>query len=67
MQSKLVLTNSKVLINYLLRKYKFLIKKRESAVFKHLNDSRTFTECSNGMNDIYKTLKNKVQVKNVKY
>ena len=34
-------------------KYQFLIKKRENAGIKHLNDSNAFTECSNSMDDVY--------------
>ena len=37
-------------------KYKFLINKRESAGIKHLNDSKSFTEHSNGMYGIYKNI-----------
>ena len=36
-------------------KNKLLINKRESAVLKHLNDSKVFFECSNDMRDIYKS------------
>ena len=35
------------------KKYEFLIKKREDAETKHLNDSNAFTECSNTMDDFY--------------
>ena len=35
-------------------KYEFLIKKREDARIKHLNDPKTVTECSNTMDDVYK-------------
>ena len=35
-------------------KCQLLIKKRESTGSKHLNDSKTFIEYSNDMNDIYK-------------
>ena len=34
-------------------KYEFLIKKRENAGIKHLNDSNAFTECSNTMENVY--------------
>ena len=37
-------------------KYKILIKKREDAGIKHLNDPNTFIECSNTMNDVYKNI-----------
>ena len=32
--------------------YEFLIKKREDAGIKHLNDSNTLTECSDTMDDV---------------
>ena len=36
------------------RKYEFLIKKREDAGIKHLNDSNVFNnECSNAVDDFY--------------
>ena len=34
-------------------KYEFLIKKREDARMKHLNDPTAFIACSNTMEDIY--------------
>ena len=34
-------------------KYEYLIKKRENAGIKHLNNPNTFIECSNTMDDIY--------------
>ena len=37
-------------------KYQFLINERESTGKKHFNDSKTFTECSNDMDDIYKNI-----------
>ena len=37
-------------------KYDFLIKKRENAEIKHLNDSNAFIECSNTMDDIYENI-----------
>ena len=33
--------------------YEFLIKNREDAGIKHVNDPKEFIECSNTMNDIY--------------
>ena len=35
-------------------RYEFLIKKREDAGIKHLNNA--FTECSNTMYDVYKNI-----------
>ena len=48
-------------------KYQLLINKKESADLKYLNDSKTFIEYSNDMNDIIKILKNVIQIKNEKY
>ena len=39
-------------------KYEYLIKNRESAGIKHLNDSKAFIECSNTMDDIYENINN---------
>ena len=37
-------------------KYGFLIKKRENAEIKHLNDPNAFIECSNTMDGIYENI-----------
>ena len=37
-------------------KYEFLIKKREDAGIKHLNDPNAFIECSNTMGDVYENI-----------
>ena len=37
-------------------KYQFWINKRESAGWKYLNDSKAFSEYSNGVDDIYKNI-----------
>ena len=37
-------------------KYEFVIKKREYAGTKHLNDSKAFIECSNIMDDVFKNI-----------
>ena len=37
-------------------KYEFLIKKREDVGIKHLNDSKSFIECSNKMDDVYENI-----------
>ena len=37
-------------------KYKLLIKKREDAGIKHLNDPNAFIECSNTMDDVYENI-----------
>ena len=39
-------------------KYEYLIKNRENAGIKHLNDSKAFIECSNTMNDAYENICN---------
>ena len=37
-------------------KYEHLTKKRENIGTKHLNDSKTFIECSNTMDDVYENI-----------
>ena len=37
-------------------KYEYLIKKRENAEIKHLNDPNAFTECSNTMDNVCKNI-----------
>ena len=37
-------------------KYEFLIKNRENAEIKHLNDLNAFIECSNTMDDVYENI-----------
>ena len=37
-------------------KYKILIKKREDAGIKHLNDPNAFIECSNTMDGVYENI-----------
>ena len=37
-------------------KYQFLINKRENTGLKHFNDSKSFTEYSNDVDDIYKSI-----------
>ena len=37
-------------------KYEYLIKNRENAGIKHLNDSKAFIECSNTMDDVYENI-----------
>ena len=39
-------------------KYEYLIRKRENAAIKNVNDSKAFIECSNTMNDVYKSIDN---------
>ena len=37
-------------------KYEYLIKKREDAGIKHLNNPNTFIECSDMMDDVYENI-----------
>ena len=37
-------------------KYEYLIKSRENAGIKYLNDSKAFIDCSNTMDDVYKNI-----------
>ena len=37
-------------------KYEFLIKKREDAGIKHVNDPKAFLKCSNTMDDVYENI-----------
>ena len=37
-------------------RYKYLIKKREEAGIKHLNNPNAFIECSNTMDDVYENI-----------
>ena len=37
-------------------KYEYLIKKREDAGIKHLNNPNAFIECWNTMDDVYKNI-----------
>ena len=39
-------------------KYEYLIKKREDAGIKHLNNPNAFIECSNTMDDVYENINN---------
>ena len=47
-------------------KYQLLMNKTENTGLKYLNDSKGFIEYSNDMDDIYKKLKNTIQMKNKK-
>ena len=37
-------------------KYEYLIKNRENAGIKHVNDYNAFIECSNTMDDVYESI-----------
>ena len=45
-------------------KYQLLINKGESTGLKYLNDSKTFMEYSNDVNDIYKSIEENNPTKN---
>ena len=47
-------------------KYQFSIDKTRSPGLEHLNYSEVFIEYSNDMDDIYKILKNTLQIRNEK-
>ena len=40
------------------KKYEYLIRNHENVGIEHLNDSKTFIECSNTMNDVYENIDN---------
>ena len=42
-------------------KYKYLIKKREDAGIKHLNNPNAFIKCSNTTNDVYENINITIQ------
>ena len=44
-------------------KYEYLIKKREDAGIKHLNNPNAFIECSNTMDDVYENINNYNQIR----
>ena len=47
-------------------KYKILIKKREDAGIKHLNDPNAFIECSNMMDDVYENINDYNPIRKIK-
>ena len=44
-------------------KYEYLIKKRENAGIKHLNNPNAFIECSNIMDDVYESINDYSQIR----
>ena len=48
-------------------KFQFLINKQENTGLKHFNGSKTFTEYSNDMAEIYKNTEETIRMRNVKY
>ena len=47
-------------------KYEFLIKKREDAGTKHLNNLNAFIECSNTMDDVYENVNDYNPIRKIK-
>ena len=45
--------------------YEILIKKRENAGVKYLNDSNAFIECSNTMDDVYESINDYNPMRNI--
>ena len=48
-------------------KYEFLIKKCDNAEIKHLNNSNSFIECSNTMDDVYENIDDTTQAEKEKF
>ena len=48
-------------------KYQLLINKRKGVGLKPYNNSKAFIEYSNNMDEFMKILKNRIQIRNVKY
>ena len=48
------------------RKYEYLIKKRENAGIKHLNNPKAFIEGSNTMNDVYENINDYNPIRKIK-
>ena len=44
-------------------KYDYLIKKREDAGKKHLNNAKAFIECSNTMDDVYENIDDYIPIR----
>ena len=47
-------------------KYEYLIKKREDAGIKHLNNPNAFIECSNTMDDVYENINEYNPIRKIK-
>ena len=45
--------------------YEYLIKKREDAGIKHLNNPNTFIECSNTMDDVFENIHDYNQIRKI--
>ena len=50
-----------------MKKYQYLINKRENVRLNHFNDPKAFMEYSNYMQDVYKNIEDYNRIKNVKY
>ena len=48
-------------------KYEFLTKKCDDAEIKHLNNSNSFIECSNTMDDVYENIDDTTQAEKEKF
>ena len=48
-------------------KYEFLIKKCDDSEIKHLNNSNSFIECSNTMDDVYENIDDTTQAEKEKF
>ena len=48
-------------------KYECLIKKCDDAEIKHLNNSNSFIECSNTMDDVYENIDDTTQAEKEKF
>ena len=48
-------------------KYKYLIKKREDVEIKHVNNPKTFIECSKTMDDVYERFMITIQTEEEKF
>ena len=48
-------------------KYEFLIKKCDDAEIKHVNNSNSFIECSNTMDDVYENIDDTTQAEKEKF
>ena len=47
-------------------KYEYLVKKREDAGIKHLNNPNAFIECSNTMDDVYENINDYNTIRKIK-
>ena len=50
-----------------MKKYKYLINRREKVGLNHFDDAKAFMEYSNDMQDVYKNTEDYNPIKKVKY